>query len=162
MYNILFICTGNICRTPMAHFELKRLIERDSLDDLIHIESAGTWATEGAPATEFSQLVCAENGLDASLHRAQGVDHYLMKNANLVLCMTTQHKDDLRQIFPQYKDKVFTLREFGRTNPASNLSINDPYGRSIERFRETFKEITHEVHRIYPILKTIVLQRNLV
>lgn len=146
----------------MALFELKRLIERDNLQELIHVESAGTWASEGAPATEFSQLVCAEHGLDASAHRAQGVDHYLMKNADLVLCMTIQHKHDLQQIFPHYRDKVFTLREFGRTNPESDLSINDPYGRSIERFRETFEEIAREVRRIYPLLKTIVLQRNLV
>ncbi len=146
----------------MAHFELKRLVEKDHLEDLIQVQSAGTWVSEGAPATEFSQLVCAEHGLDASLHRARGVDHSLMKTANLVLCMTTQHKHDLQQIFPQYKDKVFTLREFGRTNPTTDLSINDPYGRSIERFRETFEEISREVRRIYPLLKTMVLRKNLV
>lgn len=159
MFTVLFVCTGNICRTPMAKSYLRQLIKQDGLDHLINVRSAGTWAGHGEPATRLSQMVCAEHGLDVSNHRSQPIDLYQMKEADLILCMAQAHKQDLLQIFPHYRDKIFTLKEYGRTNPPRYTSIDDPYGRNIEAYRRTFDEITTEVRRIWPVLKQHALAK---
>ncbi|RMF60060.1 MAG: low molecular weight protein arginine phosphatase [Calditrichaeota bacterium] len=162
MFKVLFVCTGNICRTPMAVFLLRKLIEEEGLEEFIDVDSAGTWASEGAPAAELTYQVLKENGIDASSHRGKGVDHYLMKESDLILCMASEHKRDLVQIFPHFKDKIYTLKEFGTEEKLSDPTIHDPYGMNIERYRETYLEISKEIQRIWPILKTRILQRKVI
>ena len=87
MYKVLFVCTANICRTPMAEYYFYSLVQKEGLENLITVESTGTWAADGAPPAELSRVVCAENGIDISNHRSQALDLNLMKTANLVLCM---------------------------------------------------------------------------
>jgi len=153
MYKVLFVCTANICRTPIAEYYLNHLVKKEELEELIMVESAGTWAMEGMPAAEFSQQVCANEGLDLSNHRSQPIDLYLMKEADLVLCMSSEHKNDLSQIFPHLEDKIFTLKEYSNQNTQNSISIADPYGRSIDKYQETYKLITGEIDRIFAVIK---------
>ncbi len=153
MYNVLFICTANICRTPMAHYYLLHLLKQDGLADQFEVKSAGTWAIEGIPAAHFSQVVCKDHGIDASAHISQPIDLPLMKAADVILCMAIQHKFDLCQIFPHFRSKIFTLKEYMREVTDDDYSIDDPYGRSIELYRETYEIITGEIKRVYPALK---------
>jgi len=162
MYKVLFVCTANICRTPMAEYYLNHLVNEEGLEELISVESAGTWAVEGMPAAESSQLVCAEEGLDLSNHRSQPIDLYLMKQADLVLCMSIDHKYDLSQIFPHLKDKIFTLKEYSNKTTQPSISIADPYGRSIENYQETYKLITGEIDRVFAIIKKNAREKCLV
>lgn len=162
MYKVLFVCTANICRTPMAEYYLNHLVKEEGLEELISVESAGTWAVEGMPAAESSQLVCAEEGLDLSNHRSQPIDLYLMKQADLVLCMSIDHKYDLSQIFPHLKDKIFTLKEYSNKTTQQSISIADPYGRSIENYQETYKLITGEIDRVFAVIKKNAREKCLV
>lgn len=152
LYNVLFICTANICRTPMAEYYLKHLVTQDSLEARIAVSSAGTWAIDGHPAAPNSLEVCREHGLNASSHRSRMVHASIMNNADLVLCMSTQHKADLAGVFPHLAGRIFTLREYQAPHPQS-LSIADPYGMAIEAYRETFRIISREVARVYPFIK---------
>lgn len=162
MYKVLFVCTANICRTPMAEYYLNRLVKKEGLEELIIVESAGTWAMEGMPAAENSLLVCAEEGLDLSNHRSQPIDLYMMKQSDLVLCMSIDHKYDLSQIFPHLKDKIFTLKEYNNKNTPQSISIADPYSRSIENYQETYKLITGEIDRIFEVIKKNAKEKCLV
>lgn len=162
MYRILFVCTANICRTPMAEYYLNSLIAKEDLQEMIAVESAGTWAVEGAPAAENSQRVCAERDLNLSRHRSRPIDLHLMKQTDLVLCMALEHKYDLIQIFPHLRDRIFTLKEYGNKNPQNSISIVDPYGGSIEQYRETCELIFREIQRIYPALKANAREKCLV
>ncbi len=153
MYQILFVCTANICRTPLAKYYLKLRVEQENLHDRIEVLSAGTWAREGAPAAEFSQVVCKENGMDASAHVSRGIDIHLMKTADLVLCMSGEQKRDLSAIFPQFRPKIFLLKEYPIQGSNEFATIPDPYGRKLEKYRETFEAIKKEVDRIFPIIK---------
>lgn len=153
MYKVLFVCTANICRTPIAEYYLNHLVKKEGLEELIMVESAGTWAIEGMPAAEFSRQVCAGEGLDLSNHRSQPIDLYLMKQADLVLCMSSEHKNDLSQIFPHLKDKIFTLKEYNSKNTRHSISIPDPYGMPLEQYQETYKLITGEIDRIFASIK---------
>lgn len=153
MYRVIFVCTANICRTPMAESYFKRLVEQEGLAEFMDAESAGTWAMDGVSAAELSRQVCAENGLDVSKHRSQPVDLRLMKSADLVLCMAQEHKNDLVQVFPHFRAKIFTLKEYQQNSSAEITSIADPYGKSLEHYRETFAIITGEIRRIFPLLR---------
>lgn len=153
MYTVLFICTANICRTPMAVALLRDRIRREGLEHRIDVLSAGTWAIDGAPPAEFSAAVCRENDLDCGDHAARAVDLNLLNRANVVLCMTTEHQADLTQIFPHFRTKIFTLREFAHPTRPERMSIQDPYGRAIDHYRTAFREIAAEVERIWPALR---------
>lgn len=153
MYKVLFVCTANICRTPMAESYFNRLVEQGGLEELMGAESAGTWAFDGASAAELSRQVCAENGLDVSRHRSQSIDLHLMKSADLVLCMAQEHKNDLARVFPHLREKIFTLKEFQPRISVELASIADPYGKSIEQYRETFGIIAREIRRIFPLVR---------
>ena len=107
---LLFVCTGNTCRSPMA----AALARRMGID----AQSAGLAPWPGAPATAPAQRAAARLGADLSAHRAQAVTPALMAGAERVYAMTQAHADALRSRFPAYADRVFVLRP----------QIPDPYG----------------------------------
>ena len=154
MYNVLFICTANICRTPIAVSILQKLINDDGLQDRIVVESAGTWAVPGQCAAPFSEQVILENGYPFVDHESRPIDLSTMNRADLVLCMSIEHGYDLTNIFPHFRDKIFTLREFQQNNLKGSRSVLDPFGMKVEKYRETFELIRSEVERIWPTIKS--------
>lgn len=153
MFRVIFVCTANICRSPMAEYCLKQLIQREGLAEQILSESAGTLAVDGMPITEKAAQVCAEHGLDASAHRSRHVNIHLLRDANLILGMELHHKSDLQIIFPQFASKIYLLKEYGRENRPENYSILDPYGQTIEAYRKTFSEIETVIQNVWPEIK---------
>ena len=77
-----------------------------------------------------------------------------MNRADLVLCMSIEHRYDLTNIFPHFRDKIFTLREFQQNNLKGSRSVLDPFGMKVEKYRETFELIRSEVERIWPTIKS--------
>lgn len=135
--NILAVCTGNICRSPMAEGILRRIF-RDN--HTIIISSAGTHAIDGNPAAEFALITAAENGIDISGHRARLLNADLVLKSKIILCMEPLHVEWVLSIDHSAFAKVFNLAEFsGQGNPIK--SISDPYGASIREYRECFKVI---------------------
>ena len=107
---LLFVCTGNTCRSPMA----AALARRMGLD----AQSAGLAAQPGAPATPQAQRAVLPLGTELSTHRAQRVTPALMAGAERVYAMTEAHAEALRAHYPAFADKIFVLRP----------PIPDPYG----------------------------------
>lgn len=107
---ILFVCTGNTCRSPLA----AALVRARG----IQAESAGIAACPGAPATPQAVRAAARRGEDLTGHRAQPVTGQLMAQADAVYAMTDAHGDLLRARFPAFADKVRVL----------SPQISDPYG----------------------------------
>ena len=107
---ILLICTGNICRSPMA---LGFLADRSGrlLDGALIVRSAGTWARPGSPPTPEAEASVAERGIDISDHRSTPVSSDLIGWADLIITMTAEQRDEVLDITPDAADRTFTLKE---------------------------------------------------
>lgn len=110
MKHILFVCTGNTCRSPMAEAVLRHLAEEEGRDDIV-VESAGLAAWPGAPASDYAIQALAEAGIDLRGHRARQLTREMVERAHLVLTMTWDQKEAVLKLVPQAEGKVFTLKE---------------------------------------------------
>jgi protein-tyrosine-phosphatase len=135
---VLFVCTANVCRSPMAQALFRALIVREVPGgEQWTVESAGTWGTNGLHPSENSVKVMAARGLDISGHRSRILDAVLLKRFDLILVMEPGHKEALQIEFADMASRVFLLSEM--SGPAA--AIADPYGSSLERYEQTAQVI---------------------
>jgi len=150
MKRIVFICTGNICRSPMAEGLLRHKGLVPGREDVI-VSSMGISGLNNEPATEHTRAVCLANGFDMSQHRSRPVIGDELKGADLIFCMETVHKEFVRTFFPWYKDKTFLLGAWpGKETRKSG--IQDPMGGSLQVYRRIFSIIETHIDRILPLL----------
>jgi protein-tyrosine-phosphatase len=135
---VLFVCTANICRSPMAQVLFKDLAVREIPGgaDWV-VDSAGTWATRGQSASDNSVVVMAKRGLNLSRHKSKIVSAVLLDTFDLILVMEPGHKEALRIEFAGAAERVFLLSEMS----GPPVPIGDPYGSSEERYEKTAAEI---------------------
>lgn len=159
MFKVLFMCTANICRSPLAEAIFNHMVKNGNIREQIVAESSGTWANDGNSAGSLSQQVAQENGLDLSAHRSKPMTPQLIKEADLVLCMTPVHKNDVLKIFPHFDNKVFNLKEFAREIPPRKKAIDDPIGMNLNFYRRIFRELEDEIRRILPVVEQLATQK---
>jgi len=137
MTTILVVCTGNICRSPMAEALLQARLDRDEERRGWSVASAGTRAPEDRPSSAYAVAEMAERGLDIRAHRSQSVDAELMRTADLVLVMTRNHAEALSVAFPTEARKVHLISEM----VGQSYDICDPYGGSRLEYAYTAQEL---------------------
>ena len=148
---ILIVCTGNLCRSPMAMALLQAKLARDEARQDWKVESAGTWATEGRPASAHAVSEMAEREADLSDHQARPVTDEAVANADLVLVMTKNHAEALKTAFPEHAHKVYLLSQMvGR-----EYDIQDPYGGSRMEYASTAKELEELIDSGYERIVTL-------
>src|SRR5215212_10373910 len=102
MPNILFVCTANICRSPVAEVIFSNWLARKAIPGDWQVTSAGTWALSGQAASPYSREVLAERGLELGDHRSRRVDREMLEHSDVVLCMTRSHAEAIQIEFPEY------------------------------------------------------------
>jgi glycine hydroxymethyltransferase len=122
---VLFVCTGNICRSPMAEGIFRQLVK--GRPD-IQVASAGVNAAPGQPPSVYGVEALAEDGIDISRVRSQPLTEALVEKADLIFAMTRAHLETLQMFFPQGADKSFLVREFDPTADGDDLDVPDPIG----------------------------------
>jgi protein-tyrosine phosphatase len=135
--SILTVCTGNICRSPIAEGILKRYIAGKSG---VLVASAGTHALENNPPTEFAVLVSDENGIDISHHRARRLDSRIVRESTFILCMERSHIEEVLSLDARASGKVYNLADFSGMQ-GKLRRISDPYGCGLPDYRECFRNI---------------------
>jgi len=133
---ILFVCTGNICRSPIAECLAKQSLS-------YRIKSAGLLES-GNEISENSRLILKENGIDASKHLSTQISQKIIDEAWLILIMTENHKKQLLTLFPNAFYKILTLSEY----TGFSGDIADPYKKDLAAYCETFEAIKKRIEKI--------------
>jgi protein-tyrosine phosphatase len=141
-YRVLFVCLGNICRSPIAEVVFRSLVAEAGLEDRIVAESAATgdWHV-GEPAHETTVAVLSDRGYDGSAHRARKIARDWFDNYDLLIAMDRMNVKALQQLArkPEDTDKIELLRSYDkRSVDHGDLDVPDPYGAPYRAFEEVF------------------------
>lgn len=142
---LLFVCTGNTCRSALAEALARKVIIERGLAD-VEVSSAGTSAWDGAPASDGALLVGMERGLDLSQHRAQMLTRELVEKADLVLAMGPHHLERIEALGGSGRSYLLTdYASYG----SSARPVTDPIGGELDVYRATADELDQEVRRTF-------------
>jgi protein-tyrosine-phosphatase len=148
LQRILFVCTGNTCRSPMA----EAILKNKNLET-IEVKSAGIYAVNGSEASAHAKQVLAGKGIDHD-HHGSLLTNQVVDWADLILTMTSSHKLAIQDQYPQSIVKVCTLKEFIGA-PPSDHDVIDPYGGSLAMYEKTYRELEALIDRAIERLKTL-------
>jgi protein-tyrosine-phosphatase len=153
---ILFVCAGNLCRSPMAEGTLKTMLRTDSHDTLCRVRSAGTWTQDGLSASPLAVEAMEETGIDITDHRTHHLTAQDMAAASLVIVMARGHSEALRAEFPEARHKIVLLSELA----GEMHDVSDPYGSdSLELYRQCASEIDRLLRAGYPRLLELIKEK---
>lgn len=131
--NIYFVCTGNTCRSPMA----EAILKNKNLPN-VNVKSAGIYALEGGEMSENARAVLEEENIQHH-HVSKQINAQDIEWADLVLTMTSAHKEMVQRTFAVAKDKTYTLKEY--VTPYSSQDVFDPFGGDLYTYKQTFQEL---------------------
>lgn len=137
--HILTVCTGNICRSPLAEALLRRDLAADGRS--AEVKSAGIGALIGHPADSSTAEVALANDVSLVEHRGRQIDTSLTRWADLILCMEQHHLDHVLSLDPTARGKTFLLGHWAKTQ------IPDPYKRGIEAHQLAYSQIAEQCKR---------------
>lgn len=144
---IMFVCTGNTCRSAMAHGLAMKIVKEKQLD--IEIYSAGIYAVKGEHASYNSVAIMKEYDVDIVTHTATPIEESKINEMDLVLCATKKHKMQVVSKYPELSDRTYTIKEYaGYNKESTNIDIQDPWGYDLNMYRICAAEISYCVDKI--------------
>ena len=145
---VLFVCTGNSCRSPMAAALFQKMAKNQGLD--VEVKSCGTATLPGLSASKPAIEVLRREGIDISAHKAVPVNSELINWADVILVMEEKHKEQIIEKFPQVQGKVHLLTEFANQE---KKDIIDPIGKPSEVYEGVVLDLKYYLGEIIRRLK---------
>ena len=139
---VMFVCTGNTCRSPMAEAIFKDMAKG------IEVHSVGFSTFSGEPASNKAIIVCGNHDLDLLNHRTTNIGDSKIEDMDLILTATVEHRDKIRRLFPDLE--AFTIKEYA--GGYDDLNISDPVCGSLKDYENCFWEIKEALEKIHESL----------
>lgn len=154
---ILFVCTGNLCRSPMAAALLKRKLD-PAFRRRVRIVSAGTHALEGLPATLQAKAAAQNFDVDLSYHSSQPITPWLIGHSDLILAMEPEHIEIITLLDPTAEPRTFLMKEFGLADQSAGSAevIQDPISGDESVYMQVYRELDEEIDRILPSVAKVI------
>ncbi len=146
--SILFVCTGNICRSPMAEGMLKDRLEKGKKTGF-RVSSAGTWGLEGENAASHALSVCREKGIDISEHKARRLTERMVREGDLIVVMEFDHFHAILEMCPDADKKTRMLTQFGVNKRNFYEPVPDPYGRRKRQYVKCFEQMDKHMEVLF-------------
>jgi protein-tyrosine-phosphatase len=159
MFQVLLVCTGNTCRSPMAEGILKSLLPAD-LAGQVTVVSAGTGASDGEPAAVYAQETTGTRGIDLKTHRSRRLSAELVRASDLILGMEPNHVAHVKELAPEAAERVHLITEQGAENAAPGVGVRDPIGGGPDDYVDSFNRMRSHLLRWLPVIREAVERRQ--
>ena len=174
-FKVLFVCTGNSCRSPMAEGILKKMLRENKLDNF-EVSSAGISTLDGAFPSLFAMEVSKARNVDLTQHRSRQLNKQILKKSDLILAMSDEHLEYIKKMDKKALEKTYLLKTFPQNHSAqtgerllaSNEDeregvsyIKDPIGGTMDDYNQCFLEMEKEIRRVFHELIRKAGEKNL-
>lgn len=154
MNHVLFVCSANMCRSPMAEVLFKNLLSQCGADADWDISSAGVWAWDGNRASDGAVKAMQRKGIDLSRHRSRIISKEMILENDLILVMEKNHKEALQASFPKFAGKIFLLSEM----VGMRHDILDPIGGTAADYDDTADELEKLLSDAFNRIQSLINQ----